>query len=305
MPTFSTEARAFSDRLRSGLLQRLSSNGTAIEQPADAPHPLLLLHHKTELAAFAVSNGDPSRCYKESYDYFKSSYSRNYKEWDQLDLNFVLCLESRQTETEKLSAEIETDVYFCRKFSIFADRPLDEELARLPFMPLEGGAVGATRPPSAESVLRGHGVPASLTAAIVLPSVRSAEGIVEDCLAGKHGAPTQTRASPHVGLREVRIGAETVRLLSIEIESFRAYRRQQILDLDADLVVIYGPNGFGKTSFFDAIDFAATGSIGRLSADSRQFNRIARHLDADVSSGVVTIATQAGGKLRRISRTIE
>jgi len=305
MPTFSTEARAFSDRLRSGLLQRLSSNGTAIEQPADAPHPLLLLHHKTELAAFAVSNGDPSRCYKESYDYFKSSYSRNYKEWDQLDLNFVLCLESRQTETEKLSAEIETDVYFCRKFSIFADRPLDEELARLPFMPLEGGAVGATRPPSAESVLRGHGVPASLTAAIVLPSVRSAEGIVEDCLAGKHGAPTQTRASPHVGSREVRIGAETVRLLSIEIESFRAYRRQQILDLDADLVVIYGPNGFGKTSFFDAIDFAATGSIGRLSADSRQFNRIARHLDADVSSGVVTIATQAGGKLRRISRTIE
>jgi len=34
--------------------------------------------------------------------------------------------------------------------------------------------------------------------------------------------------------------------------------------VDADVVVFYGPNGLGKTSFFDAIDYVCTGRIGRL-----------------------------------------
>ena len=35
----------------------------------------------------------------------------------------------------------------------------------------------------------------------------------------------------------------------------------------ADLISLYAPNGFGKTSFYDAIDYAVTNNIGRYIRD--------------------------------------
>jgi DNA repair protein SbcC/Rad50 len=59
----------------------------------------------------------------------------------------------------------------------------------------------------------------------------------------------------------------------VEIESFRAYRRKEdgtfsFLYGDenkvANLVAVYGPNGFGKTSFYDAVEWCMTNKIKRL-----------------------------------------
>lgn len=60
------------------------------------------------------------------------------------------------------------------------------------------------------------------------------------------------------------------KLRIVEIEAFRAYEKLQTFDFQqqdgniANLIVIYAPNGYGKTSFFDAIEWAITGEIARF-----------------------------------------
>jgi len=57
-----------------------------------------------------------------------------------------------------------------------------------------------------------------------------------------------------------------VKLVTVEIGGFRAFAKERSFDVDADAIVLHGPNGQGKTSFFDAILWALTGSIPRLAA---------------------------------------
>jgi len=57
-----------------------------------------------------------------------------------------------------------------------------------------------------------------------------------------------------------------MRLKSLKLRNFRCFAEAEVrpVDLDAQVVLLYGKNGFGKTSFFDAIEFMLTGSIQRL-----------------------------------------
>ena len=55
-----------------------------------------------------------------------------------------------------------------------------------------------------------------------------------------------------------------MRIKSLTISGFRGFSQSVTLDLDADAVIIYGANGCGKTSMFDAILWALTGSVERL-----------------------------------------
>ena len=50
----------------------------------------------------------------------------------------------------------------------------------------------------------------------------------------------------------------------VEIEGFRGFNRRQRINLDASAVIVVGPNGTGKTSFFDAIQWLLLGSLERL-----------------------------------------
>lgn len=61
------------------------------------------------------------------------------------------------------------------------------------------------------------------------------------------------------------------KIKKIDIQSFRIYNEKQSFDFIneksgeiADLVTIYAPNGYGKTSFFDAIEWTITDEIERL-----------------------------------------
>lgn len=63
------------------------------------------------------------------------------------------------------------------------------------------------------------------------------------------------------------------KLLSMQVQNFRVYRGQKNFaftaenasDCPASLVMIYAPNGMGKTSICDALEWALTGKIQRLS----------------------------------------
>jgi DNA repair exonuclease SbcCD ATPase subunit len=59
-----------------------------------------------------------------------------------------------------------------------------------------------------------------------------------------------------------------MRLRTLEVSGFRAFAARQVFDLDADAIIVVGPNGQGKTSLFDAIFWAVAGSIPRLGDDA-------------------------------------
>lgn len=61
-----------------------------------------------------------------------------------------------------------------------------------------------------------------------------------------------------------RINIHAFRLFKDESVDFTAKRDANSL---ANLVAIYAPNGFGKTSFFDSMEFCMTGKIHRLDKD--------------------------------------
>jgi DNA repair exonuclease SbcCD ATPase subunit len=50
----------------------------------------------------------------------------------------------------------------------------------------------------------------------------------------------------------------------VVVEAFRGFRDRQEFDVSASAVVLAGPNGTGKTSFFDALQWCLLGAIQRL-----------------------------------------
>ena len=55
-----------------------------------------------------------------------------------------------------------------------------------------------------------------------------------------------------------------MRIRRLQMSGFRAFSSPLALDLDADVVILTGENGQGKTSVFDAVHWALTGRLSRL-----------------------------------------
>ena len=273
--------------------------------------PLLFMSMKHMMAAFAFSNGDTIKSYKALYGSFKKYYVRRWAQLDTLDLSFVFCVHPNLPNLDQLCSKVETDVYFCRKFVVPIILPLENSFARLPFLPLAPVRGQSMRPPSAQTLLRQCGVPAILAKYLVVPHQRGPDAIVEDCVNARFGdeppalmSPSRLDAPAPSSARD----AEAIRLQSVSIKNFRAYRKPQRFDLGADVTVLYGPNGFGKTSFFDAIDFATTGEIGRLGlgghANKAKFNKTAAHLDSTPENSVVSLTFTSNGVERKVVRRV-
>lgn len=56
----------------------------------------------------------------------------------------------------------------------------------------------------------------------------------------------------------------TTRLVELEFEAFRGFANVQQIDLDADVVLVHGDNGTGKTSLADGLLWLFTGDLPRL-----------------------------------------
>jgi exonuclease SbcC len=257
---------------------------------------LLLLTLPNDVAAFSVFNSHPAETFKRTYDGFRQLYRKNNLEWDARTLSFVLCRTSEQEEDDRFYASLELDPLFCRKYVIRALADAEnqrEELLRLPFLPLSG-ANGADlqRPQSAQDLLQAAGLSASLARHLVEAGVRSAERIAVDLREGKESLPSAI-VSPRADRMSLSPPRAHSRLVSMTVEGFRVYRDKQTFSLDAPVVVLYGPNGLGKTSLFDAIDYASTGRIGRLCTNQKrsptEFARLATHLDKTPGTGSVRL----------------
>lgn len=73
-----------------------------------------------------------------------------------------------------------------------------------------------------------------------------------------------------------------MRLLRMEVEGFRGFAGPVGFNLDADVVLVSGPNGTGKTSFFDAVLWGLTGSVERIGTNADLVNRFGDFGDARV-----------------------
>jgi DNA repair protein SbcC/Rad50 len=183
--------------------------------------------------------------------------------------------------------------------------PLGSSLARLPFLPLTPLSGQSLRPASTQTFLQQCGVPAVLAKYLVVQRARGPEGIVEDCTNGEFGEPRELRAVTGGSASKLEPPAESVQIDAVTIKNFRAYRKEQTFTLGSDVTVLYGPNGFGKTSFFDAVDFAVTGEIGRVKYSSEaHFKKTAQHLDSKSEESAVSLSFWCNGALRKVTRTV-
>jgi DNA repair exonuclease SbcCD ATPase subunit len=93
-----------------------------------------------------------------------------------------------------------------------------------------------------------------------------------------------------------------IKLSKIELEAFRGYKDKVSFDFTlsgnktADLIAIYAPNGFGKTSFFDGVEWNTKGSIERFDENSKIKNAardfggpILRNRESSLTQGTVSI----------------
>lgn len=88
--------------------------------------------------------------------------------------------------------------------------------------------------------------------------------------------------------------AGTVRLKDVSITGFRGFGGELTVDMNADVILLHGPNGSGKTSLFDSIFWALTGSIERNRIGSDVVSKYAEFGEARV---VVSFARPDGETL--------
>lgn len=71
-----------------------------------------------------------------------------------------------------------------------------------------------------------------------------------------------------------------MRILKLYIENFKGVKNSKEIDLSQPLVILRGPNGFGKTTIFDAIELCLTGSIKRIVDKAKVTNDTKDYSDA-------------------------
>jgi exonuclease SbcC len=256
------------------------------------------------LAAFAFGRDDTS--YEALYNGFKKLYMSRDSEWSTMDVSFVYCLPSESPPSESFCSRIETDVYFCRKFVVSLSNDIAASLSRLPFFPLTPISGSPLRPPSAQTLLQRANVKAELARFLIVPGARSAQSILTDCLEEKLGTPDALSDTAGASEQRTERAVNQTTLESLTIRNFRAYRKSKTFTFGSAITVLYGPNGFGKTSFFDALDFAVTGGIGRLSTTTtdQTLSKAARHLDSDGEVSSVSLTFRRGENSHTVIRDL-
>jgi DNA repair exonuclease SbcCD ATPase subunit len=85
-------------------------------------------------------------------------------------------------------------------------------------------------------------------------------------------------------------------LEQITIEGFRGFSKKAVFDFGSHATIFGGPNGSGKTSVFDALEWAILGRVARL-AGTRDFvmaGSVERNVFSSNAIVTATFSTQAG-----------
>ncbi|MBD3343179.1 MAG: AAA family ATPase [Candidatus Lokiarchaeota archaeon] len=103
---------------------------------------------------------------------------------------------------------------------------------------------------------------------IVLDKIESLnESIIKDIIINKI-----TNTNLELEQNKDQKDERSLKIKKVEIDAFRAFKSKENGTFDftlengecADFISIYAPNGFGKTSFYDAVEWGLTGNIYRL-----------------------------------------
>jgi DNA repair exonuclease SbcCD ATPase subunit len=97
------------------------------------------------------------------------------------------------------------------------------------------------------------------------------------------------------------------RIVGIELEAFRGFATTQHLDFDADVVLVRGDNGTGKTSVTDGLLWVFTGAIPRLTERMKglrktRYDPIVNRYRADGPARVRLSISTSGGRLLAFER---
>jgi len=303
--------RTEAERIKNALTTVLPNRRFELEPVNEGSSPLFLLltlnRHKV---GFAMLDGKPDENYAEALEQLRSLYSKHAGDWADLDLTLILCNEKTKELDDIFRNKVEIDAYFCRKFVIDLEGNLEYELKRLPFVPLLLEVEHELKMPvNAQSFLIKHGTDSALARGLAVPHAMGIDTIISKCLNDVFGK-LDWLGDLNAGLMSLRERKGIpIRLKNINLSSFRAYRKLCTFDLDADIVVFYGPNGLGKTSLFDAIDFACTGGVSKLDERfSRKTDKLVnalKHLDAPVEDSCVSITLSANGTESKLERFIQ
>lgn len=76
------------------------------------------------------------------------------------------------------------------------------------------------------------------------------------------------------------------RLLELQLSGFRCFLRDTTIPLDADVVLIYGSNGTGKTSILAGLEYALTGTVEDLAVFEHDYPRCLKHALANAPAKV-------------------
>ena len=185
--------------------------------------------------------------------------------WDH-DLELVLVADESQVRGELAAVrKVLANRYTCRKFVLSVNgRPLRELLQSMPFWPPAELLAGpGTLVGSGIRALQGFDPSLITHIASYSPGVDSIAGSVIEGRYALHHAPAEQKATRARAVQRT----EGIRLTGLDIAEFRGIRQLNHADMSfgADVVVVYGPNGVGKTSIADAFEWAVTGEVGRLS----------------------------------------
>ncbi len=82
-----------------------------------------------------------------------------------------------------------------------------------------------------------------------------------------------------------------VRLKNLVIENFRSLRGKVVIPLDAQVVLIHGTNGMGKTSVLSALELGLTGKIAHLATDGPKYQSYLTTLES--GGGSISLTTTA------------
>src|SRR5262249_16276884 len=94
------------------------------------------------------------------------------------------------------------------------------------------------------------------------------------------------------------------RLLELRLSAFRAFREEQPIPLDADVVLIHGTNGTAKTSLLSGLEFALTGEVRDLQSYAADYPRCLKHLGAIEDSSATVGYRDAKGDERTITHVV-
>jgi exonuclease SbcC len=85
------------------------------------------------------------------------------------------------------------------------------------------------------------------------------------------------------------------RLKTLVIENFRSLRGRVVIPLDAQVVLVHGSNGMGKTSVLSALELGLTGRIAHLATNGDGYERYLTNIGTE--GGLIEIITSSPHKL--------